>query len=224
MPGKFDERFTRRARKALMLAQVESQRMTHRHVGTEHMLLGIAETPDGVAGRALADLGVTAAEIRSLVERITDEATGTDTRAGYGLTDEAKRTIEAAVEEVRRRGGRYVGTQHLLLAMIRQGRNPGANLLRDLQVDVDALRVRMAASPAEVERGRRLYVTQAPEMIPEMMAPRLLKCGACGRDLLPMWSYCPFCGTASPGHCTSCHARLPDDDDVQYCPYCGTKT
>ena len=116
MSDKFD-RFTKRARRVLTLAQEEAQRLNHNYIGTEHLLLGLVREENGVAVRVLRDLGVDPKQVRERVERTV----GRGQRAMYGklsLTPRTKRVIELAVDEARRLGHHYIGTEHLLLGLV----------------------------------------------------------------------------------------------------------
>src|SRR6478752_7419703 len=112
------EKFTERARKVLTLAQEEAQRFNHNYIGTEHLLLGLVREGDGVAAKVLNNLGVELSKVRSAVEFIIGR--GEKSVAGeIGLTPRAKKVIELAVEEARRLNHSYIGTEHLLLGLVR---------------------------------------------------------------------------------------------------------
>jgi ATP-dependent Clp protease ATP-binding subunit ClpC len=115
------DRFTDRARRVLVFAQEEAQRLNHNYIGTEHLLLGLLREREGVAAGVLSGLGVGLERVSSSVELIV----GRGDRAVTGdmhLTPRAKRAIELAVEESRRLGHHYIGTEHLLLGLIREAR------------------------------------------------------------------------------------------------------
>src|SRR3712207_6782660 len=117
MADRFDK-FTERARRVLTLAQEEAQRFNHNYIGTEHLLLGLVREGDGVAAKVLANLGVELNKVRSAVEFII----GRGDRAvlgEIGLTPRAKKVIELAVDEARRLNHHYIGTEHLLLGLVR---------------------------------------------------------------------------------------------------------
>src|SRR5580765_6780738 len=116
MNDKF-EKFTERARKVLSLAQDEAQRFNHNYIGTEHLLLGLVREGDGVAARVLANLGVELNRVRSAVEFIIGRGDRMIT-GEIGLTPRAKKVIELAVDEARL-GHHYIGTEHLLLGLVR---------------------------------------------------------------------------------------------------------
>src|SRR5438270_13222839 len=126
MNGSFD-RFTERARKVLTLAQEEAQRFNHNYIGTEHLLLGLVREGEGVAAKVLSNLGVELTKVRSAVEFIIGRGER-QVVGDIGLTPRAKRVIELAVDEARRLGHHYMGTDMLLLGVIRQGEAIGAGV------------------------------------------------------------------------------------------------
>src|SRR5206468_2203506 len=119
MTDRFDK-FTERARKVLQLAQEEAQRFNHNYIGTEHILLGLVREGDGVAARVLANLGVTLEDARAKVEAAVGRGEHA-TMVEIGLTPHAKHVIELAVDEARHLNHHYIGTEHLLLGVVREG-------------------------------------------------------------------------------------------------------
>src|SRR5215213_7403388 len=117
MADRFDK-FTERARRVLTLAQEEAQRFNHNYIGTEHLLLGLVREGDGVAAKVLANLGVQLPKVRSAVEFIIGRGE-TMVMGEIGLTPRAKKVIELAVDEARRLNHHYIGTEHLLLGLVR---------------------------------------------------------------------------------------------------------
>ncbi len=142
MADKFD-RFTKRARRVLTLAQEEAQRLNHNYIGTEHLLLGLIREENGVAVRVLRDMKVDLRQVRERIER----AVGRGQRAMYGklsLTPRTKRVIELAVDEARRLGHHYIGTEHLLLGLIREGEGVAVDVLKSMGVGLDKVRAQTA--------------------------------------------------------------------------------
>ena len=138
MADRFDK-FTERARRVLTLAQEEAQRFNHNYIGTEHLLLGLVREGDGVAAKVLANLGVELSKVRSAVEFII----GRGDRAvlgEIGLTPRAKKVIELAVDEARRLNHHYIGTEHLLLGLVREGEGIAAGVLESLGVNLERVR------------------------------------------------------------------------------------
>src|SRR6516165_5615267 len=133
------DKFTGRARRVLSLAQEESQRFQHNYIGTEHLLLGLVREGEGVAAKVLANLGVELNKVRSAVEFIIGR--GDRIVLGeIGLTPRAKKVIELAVDEARRLNHHYIGTEHLLLGLLREGEGIGAGVLESLGVTLEQAR------------------------------------------------------------------------------------
>ena len=138
MADRFDK-FTERARRVLTLAQKEAHRFNHNYIGTEHILLGLVREGDGVAAKVLSNLGVELNKVRSAVEFIIGR--GDRTVLGeIGLTPRAKKVIELAVDEARRLGHSYIGTEHLLLGLVREGEGIAAGVLESLGVNIERVR------------------------------------------------------------------------------------
>jgi ATP-dependent Clp protease ATP-binding subunit ClpC len=138
MSGSFD-RFTERARKVLTLAQEEAQRFNHNYIGTEHLLLGLVREGEGVAAKVLSNLGIELTKVRSAVEFIIGRGER-QVMGEIGLTPRAKKVIELAVDEARRLGHHYIGTEHLLLGLIREGEGIAAGVLESLGVNLEKVR------------------------------------------------------------------------------------
>jgi ATP-dependent Clp protease ATP-binding subunit ClpC len=138
MNGSFD-RFTERARKVLTLAQEEAQRFNHNYIGTEHLLLGLVREGEGVAAKVLSNLGIELTKVRSAVEFIIGRGER-QVMGDIGLTPRAKKVIELAVDEARRLGHHYIGTEHLLLGLIREGEGIAAGVLESLGVNLEKVR------------------------------------------------------------------------------------
>ncbi len=133
------EKFSERARRVLSLAQEEAQRFNHNYIGTEHILLGLVRETDGVAARVLSNLSVELSKVRSAVEFIIGR--GERSASGeIGLTPRAKKVIELAVDEARRLNHHYIGTEHLLIGLMREGEGVAAGVLESLGVSLDKVR------------------------------------------------------------------------------------
>ena len=133
------DKFTDRARKVLTLAQDEAQRFNHNYIGTEHLLLGLVREGEGVAARVLENMDVELPKVRTAVEFIIGR--GDRPVVGeVGLTPRAKRVIELAIDEARRLGHNYIGTEHLLLGLVREGEGIAAGVLESLGVNLDKVR------------------------------------------------------------------------------------
>ena len=133
------DKFTERARKVLQLAQEEAQRFNHNYIGTEHLLLGLVREGDGVAARVLSNMNVQLPKVRSAVEFIIGRGEATVV-GDIGLTPRAKKVLELAVDEGRRLNHHYIGTEHLLLGLVREGEGIAAGVLESLGVNLEKVR------------------------------------------------------------------------------------
>ena len=134
------EPFTERARKSIVLAQEEAQRLGNNYIGTEHILLGIISEGESLAAKVLESLGVNLAKVRQEVEAIVGRG-GQTVQQEMVFTPRAKRVIELAFEEARQLNHNYIGTEHLLLGLIREGEGVAARVLTNLGVDPAKVRV-----------------------------------------------------------------------------------
>ncbi|MFH0777580.1 MAG: ATP-dependent Clp protease ATP-binding subunit [Candidatus Eisenbacteria bacterium] len=155
------DKFTERVRKVMYLAREEAARLHHDYIGTEHLLLGILREGEGIAATVLANLGLELDAIRQAVEGIVSSTGGTMTIGEIPFTPRAKRVLELSVDEARQLGHNYVGTEHLLLGLIREGEGVAAKVLLELGVDrkkvrEETLRLLGGASPtAQAEREEK---------------------------------------------------------------------
>ncbi len=130
-----NDRFTERVRKVLFLARDEASRLQHEYIGTEHLLLGIVREGEGIAAKVLKKMGLDFEQIRLAVEKLVAATGGTVTIGEIPFTPRAKTVLELSVEEARLLGHNYVGTEHLLLGLIREGEGVAARVLLDLGAD-----------------------------------------------------------------------------------------
>ena len=151
------ERFTQRARRVLSLAHQEAERARRSNIGTEHLLLGLVDEEGGVAGRVLRDLGLDSDRLREMVARVAGEGRYTDSKVE--LAPETQLVLEFAVDEARRLGHHYIGTEHLLLGLVR-GEGAAMDVLRKLGLTPEQIRRQTrrvlnesAAAPAPVGGG-----------------------------------------------------------------------
>ncbi|QNI73050.1 ATP-dependent Clp protease ATP-binding subunit [Synechococcus sp. NOUM97013] len=149
------ERFTEKAIKVIMLAQEEARRLGHNFVGTEQILLGLIGEGTGVAAKVLKSMGVNLKDARVEVEKIIGRGSGFFA-VEIPFTPRAKRVLELSLEEARQLGHNYIGTEHLLLGLIREGEGVAARVLENLGVDLAKVRtqvIRMLGETAEVGAG-----------------------------------------------------------------------
>ncbi len=158
------ERFTQRARRVLSLAQDEAERLQHNYIGTEHLLMGLIKEEGGVAGRVLRELGLEQRKVEELVERMT-RASAPVNNVQPELSPGTKRVLELAVDEARRMGHHYIGTEHLLLGLVRLTEGVAIDILKKLGV-----------SPEEVRKQTRRVLQESPvqsnQPNPEEQRPR----------------------------------------------------
>src|SRR5438034_173433 len=151
------ERFTSRARHVVVLAQEEARRLRHNHIGTEHILLGLLGEPVGAAGRVLAGVGMSLESTRREVAAIV--SAGTTAPSGHiPFTPRAKKTLELSLREALVLHHNYIGTEHILLGVIREGEGVAAQVLKQ-HADLTAIRVAvldlLPAAGAEATHARR---------------------------------------------------------------------
>jgi ATP-dependent Clp protease ATP-binding subunit ClpC len=143
------DRFTQRARRVLSLAHEEAERLHHNYIGTEHLLLGLIREEGGVAGKVLRDLGLDPARVKEMVERLT--GVGRHTGGRIELAPAAQEVLQLAIEEARQMGHHYIGTEHLLLGLVRMEEG----------VAIDVLR-RLGITPEQVRRQTRRVLQESP--------------------------------------------------------------
>ena len=150
------DKYTDRAKRALALATEEARRFNHNYIGTEHLLLGLVREGENIAAKALLDRGVDLKKARSAVEFIIGRGERVET-GDISLTPRAKKAIEYATEEARRLGHDYIGAEHLLLGLAREGEGIAVGILESLSVDLAEL-----GAAVETASGKRERAGQAP--------------------------------------------------------------
>lgn len=135
----FFGRFTERAQKALLYAQEEARNMGHNYVGTEHLLLGLLREKDGAAAKVLTDMGMDLDKMRNYIVQLVGKG-NYNFNEGFGYTPRTKRVMELSFYEARNLGHNYVGTEHLLLALVREGEGVAARILKDANIDFEKIR------------------------------------------------------------------------------------
>jgi ATP-dependent Clp protease ATP-binding subunit ClpA len=167
------ERFTDRARRVVVLAQEEARMLDHNYIGPEHILLGLIHEGQGVAARALTGLGVSLEAVRQQIEEVTGR--GQAAPSGHiPFTPRAKRVLELSLREALQLGHNYIGTEHILLGILREGENVGAQVLVRMGTDLNRVRQEVVRLVGPGEEGEG-----APASGPE---PRIAR--AASRDFL----------------------------------------
>ncbi len=150
------ERFTERARQVVVLAQEEARTLKHNYIGTEHILLGLLREEEGLAARVLEGLEITVEEVRSQVIRIV--GAGEEVTSGQiPFTPRAKKVLELALREALSLGHNYIGTEHILLGLVRENEGVAARILADFDADSEKIRneiIRMLSGPSGRQRGQ----------------------------------------------------------------------
>ena len=134
------ERFTDRARRVVVLAQEEARILGHNYIGTEHLLLGLISEGEGVAAKVLERLGISADAVRAKVESIIGDAGKESPRGHIPFTPRAKKVLELSLREALQLGHNYIGTEHILLGLIREGQGLAAEVLVNLGADLSVVR------------------------------------------------------------------------------------
>jgi Clp amino terminal domain, pathogenicity island component/ClpX C4-type zinc finger len=178
------ERFTDRARRVVVLAQEESRLLGHNYIGTEHILLGIVHEGEGVAAKALEVMKISLESVRHQVEEIIGRGSGA-VQGHIPFTPRAKKVLELSLREALQLGHNYIGTEHILLGLIREGEGVGAQVLLKLGADLGGVR----GVVIDLLAGREPTVEAVPPRprFQRSFAPRILPntptCSFCGRDL-----------------------------------------
>ena len=195
------ERFTERARQVVVLAQDEARALKHNYIGTEHILLGLLREEEGLAARVLESLDITVEEVRAQVARIVGQ--GDEVTTGQiPFTPRAKKVLELALREALSLGHNYIGTEHILLGLVRENEGVAARILLDFDADAEKIRneiIRMLSGPGRAA-GRRGGRTGRE--VEELEAPRPVR---------PQPHEARGRGQARPGR------RPPDRDRARSC-------
>lgn len=202
------DKFTIHARSVLTLANEEAIRLQHNYVGTEHLLLGLVRESEGIAGKILSEMRVELEAVRRQVVFIT--GIGKQPVTGMiGLTPRSKKVIELGVDEAKRLGHHYIGTEHLLLGLLREREGMAIGVLESLGIDLQEMRTRVLQMINDAQKTGEEQATAAPSSTtpapPE--ASTLLPEGEAGLT-------CPRCGAHSPAYfryCFNCGINLSQE-------------
>jgi ATP-dependent Clp protease ATP-binding subunit ClpC len=177
------ERFTDRARRSIVLAQEEARLLNHNYLGTEHLLLGLIHQGDGVAAKTVESLGITLADARGQVEEIIGRGGQEAATGQIPFTPRAKKVLELSLREAQQLRHDYIGTEHLLLGLVRETDGVAALVLRNLGADLSRVR-------QQVVQLLSYSGAKGPERVLGGVAVRPVT------GILP--APCSFCGTRSP--------------------------
>jgi ATP-dependent Clp protease ATP-binding subunit ClpA len=159
------EKFTERARQVVVLAQEEARALKHNYIGTEHILLGLLREEEGIAARVLGSFEITVERVRTQVRRIV--GAGEEATSGQiPFTPRAKKVIELALREALSLGHKYIGTEHILLGLLRENEGVAARILLDFNADVARIRdevIRMLEGPGTREQTRAMAIGVFPD-------------------------------------------------------------
>jgi ATP-dependent Clp protease ATP-binding subunit ClpC len=214
------ERFTDRARRAVVLAQEEARMLNHDYIGTEHILLGLLREHDGVAGKALASLDISIEAVRRQVEEIVGQGRAAPT-GHIPFTPRSKKVLELSLREALQLGHNYIGTEHILLGVIREGEGVATQVLMKLGANLNRVRETViqllagytieAEAAGGEEVGAYVDVTATPieaisddaptcpncfAALNETLAVRVVETTAEGETLSVKIAYCKRCGVA----------------------------
>ncbi len=220
------ERFTPRARRVLKLATDEAERQRHAEIGPEHLLLGLLKEGRGLGALALRELDLAADEVRRRIETGLPPGDIT-TPPPIPLSPAARHVVAMAEDESNRFHHNYVGTEHLLLGLLREGEGLAYLTLDALGISLDRARRQVIKmineSPQDPDRASRPGVVG---MVRGMRSAReesvygAEQCLRCERAGRPEWKFCPFCGEPRP-RCRRCGEPVPQLSAIMYCPHCG---
>jgi excisionase family DNA binding protein len=194
--NRFD-RFTKRAQAALTFAQDEARHLQHNYVGTEHLLLGLIREGGGVAGKVLRNLGADVQLLRQDVEKIIGHGDSDVSNANIPLTPRVKRVIELAVDEARHLHHQFLGTEHLLLGLVREGEGVAAHVLKERGFELDLVRsetIRVLHESEEKPASAAFQPVpeEASSLVPE--GEQGIVCERCGAGNVRYFRYCFNCG------------------------------
>jgi ATP-dependent Clp protease ATP-binding subunit ClpC len=213
------ERFTDRSRRVLVLAQEEARLLDHNRIGTEHLLLGLIHEGEAVAAKALETLGITLEEARTKVSEIVGPVSSSH-GGSPPFTPRAKKVLELSMREAQQLGHSYIGTEHLLLGLVREGNGVASQVLISLGADLDQVRDRVL----ELLPGRPLSEMLGTHLQEDEAVPRLgLEPRASGTP-----PDCPYCRSPLRTSARLHRITLAETDGepghpflVVYCDDCG---
>ena len=189
------ERFTDRARRVVVLAQEEARLLNHNYIGTEHVLLGLVHEGEGLAAQALESLGVSLEAVRAQVEEIIGHG-GQAISGHIPFTPRAKKVLELSLREALQLGHNYIGTEHILLGLIREGEGVAAQVLVRLGADLPVVRSRVILLTSDPSAAATLTQVHTAADV-----AGALHCSFCGRDVWEVEHYLPAGAAVICEHC-----------------------
>ena len=197
------ERFTDRARRVVVLAQEEARLLNHNYIGTEHILLGLIHEGEGVAAKALESLGISLEAVRAEVEETI--GLGHSSPSGHiPFTPRAKKVLELSLREALQLGHNYIGTEHILLGLIREGEGVAAKVLVKLGAGLSRVRQQVIELLSGFTGAEPRVDITAPPVEPDA-GPR---CPRCGADLTEQAAYRMTATGIALVFCLRCHATI----------------
>jgi ATP-dependent Clp protease ATP-binding subunit ClpC len=193
------ERFTDRARRVVVLAQEESRLLNHDYIGTEHLLLGLIREGEGVAAQVLESMDISLAVVRQQVEEIIGRGGKAGPTGHIPFTPRAKKVMELSLREALRLGHNYIGTEHILLGLIREGEGVAAQVLQKMGADLNGVR----QAVVEVLGGRGLKAEPGALEAFSVETPEEGQAGP----------RCPRCGSDLAVYATYRSITVPDEDE-----------
>ena len=200
------ERFTDRARRVVVLAQEEARMLNHNYIGTEHILLGLIHEGEGVAAKALESLGISLDGVRTQVTEIIGE--GQQAPSGHiPFTPRAKKVLELSLREALQLGHNYIGTEHILLGLIREGEGVAAQVLTKMGADLNKVRQQVIQLLSGYQ-GKE----PSPQAVPRRASPRARQCSTSSAATSPRprarasWTRSSVVRRRSSGSCRCCPA------------------
>jgi ATP-dependent Clp protease ATP-binding subunit ClpC len=214
------ERFTDRARRVVVLAQEEARMLNHDYIGTEHILLGLIREGGGVAYQALSQMDISLVQVRAAIEHMIGEGQRAPT-GHIPFTPRAKKVLELSLREALQLGHTYIGTEHILLGLVREGEGVAAQVLGRYGANMDRVR----HTVIELLSGYARTVATAVAGTTETLMSEVVARGAV--ESTEGFPTCPTCRSALAGTLAATTLELKDGDEttmvkMAYCSRCGT--
>jgi ATP-dependent Clp protease ATP-binding subunit ClpC len=213
------ERFTDRARRVVVLAQEEARVLNHDYIGTEHILLGLIREGGGVAYQALSQMGVSLVQVRAAIEQMIGEGQRAPT-GHIPFTPRAKKVLELSLREALQLGHTYIGTEHILLGLVREGEGVAAQVLERYGANMDRVR----HTVVELLSG---YAQTAATAVAGTTETLMSEVAAGAVESTEGFPTCPTCRSALAETLAATMLELKDGDEttivkIAYCSRCGT--